>query len=61
MLKRFICLLPALLVGCWFAAFAQTTVTGVVRDKQTKEPVAGAFVLGLSGQQQKSYGYSNGE
>ena len=61
MSKRLTCLLLALLAGCWSAAYAQTAVTGDVRDKKTKEPVAGAFVLGLSGQQQKAHGYSDGE
>lgn len=50
----------ALAIGCSYAS-AQTTLSGVVREKKTKEPVAGAFVLGLSGSQQKAYGYSDGE
>lgn len=61
MLKRLTCLLLALIAGCWSTALAQTTVTGLVRDAKSREPVAGAFVLGLSGQQQKAYGYSDGE
>lgn len=50
----------SLLAACSIS-LAQTTVTGFVREIRTKEPVAGAFVLGLSGQQQKAFGYSDGE
>lgn len=63
-LKRLLLTLLTLLAACpVFLAqtAAQIAVTGVVRDKKTKEPVAGAFVLGLSGQQQKAYSYSDGE
>ena len=41
--------------------FAQTTLSGLIRNRKTKEPVAGAFVLGLAGSQQKAYTYSDGE
>lgn len=40
---------------------AQSTVAGLVRDARSKEPVAGAFVLGLSGLQQKAYAYADRE
>ena len=60
MSKRLTCLLLAILAAC-SVALAQSAVTGVVRDAKSREPVAGAFVLGLSGQQQKAYAYADGE
>ncbi len=57
---RILSLLLALLVSCT-AALAQTAVSGIVREKKTKEPVAGAFVLGLAASQQKAFAYSDGE
>ncbi len=60
-LTGFLLSLLTLLMGCPATLAQPSTVTGLVRDVRTKEPVAGAFVLGMSGQQQKSYGYSDGE
>ena len=60
MRSRILSLLVALLVSGSIAV-AQTTVSGIVREKNTKEPVAGAFVLGLSASQQKAFAYSDGE
>lgn len=40
---------------------AQNLLSGYIKEKRTKEPVAGAFVLGLSGSQQKVYDYSDSE
>ena len=44
----------ALIVSCTVAV-AQTVVSGVVRNAKTKEPLSGAFVLGLAGSQQMTY------
>ena len=60
MLLRIITLLLALIISC-LTAVAQTVVSGIVRETKTKEPVAGAFVLGLAGSQQKAFAYSDGE
>ena len=57
---RILTLLLTLVFSC-LAAVAQTVVSGVVRETKTKEPVAGAFVLGLAGSQQKAFAYSDGE
>ena len=40
---------------------AQTNYSGLVRDRGTKGPVAGAFVLGLLDSQQKAFAYSDDE
>lgn len=48
----------ALIVSCTVAV-AQTVVSGVVRNAKTKEPLSGAFVLGLAGSQQMTYAYSD--
>lgn len=58
--KHPILILLALLSACSFA-LAQTSVTGRVRDKKSKEPVSGAFVLGISGSHQKAYAYTDSE
>ena len=52
-------LLLALIISC-LTAVAQTTMSGIVREQKTKEPVAGAFVLGLAASQQKAFAYSDG-
>lgn len=60
-MNRDLVLLLLLLVAGLPPVFAQTSLSGEVREKKTKEPVAGAFVLGLAGSQQKVYAYSDGE
>ena len=50
----------ALVFNC-LPAGSQTVVSGVVREAKTKDPVAGAFVLGVAGSQQKAFAYSNEE
>ena len=42
------------LCNCW----ASYQITGVVREKKSKEPLAGAFVLAYSGNVQKGFAYS---
>lgn len=60
-MNRDLVLLLLLLVAGLPPVFAQTSLSGEVREKKTKVPVAGAFVLGLAGSQQKVYAYSDGE
>lgn len=50
----------ALVFNC-LPAGSQTVVSGVVREAKTKDPVAGAFVLGVAGSQQKAFAYSDEE
>ncbi|MBR1538192.1 MAG: hypothetical protein IJ636_01650 [Bacteroidales bacterium] len=50
-----------LLTATFLPSFSQTRLSGLVRERKTKEPVVGAFVLGLSGSQQKAYAYSDGQ
>lgn len=50
----------ALVFNC-LPAGSQTVVSGVVREAKTKDPVAGAFVLGVAGSQQKAFAYSDDE
>ncbi|MBR0255127.1 MAG: TonB-dependent receptor [Bacteroidales bacterium] len=57
---RFLTFLMALVFNC-LPAGSQTVVSGVVREAKTKDPVAGAFVLGVAGSQQKAFAYSDEE
>lgn len=57
---RYPATLVFLLLSGFLPLFAQTALLGLVRERTTKEPVAGAFVLGLAGSQQKAYAYSDG-
>lgn len=56
--KRIVATIAALVVS-FTSIRAQQTIEGVVRDSGSREPVAGAFVLGLSDSTQKAFCYSD--